>query len=151
MFRGILLAFFLISTIGCEYHNENHSLNVISEYEAFQDKLLDLHNKERTYWGYSKLTIDKKLCEYAQNHAEKMAAKNWMYHSDLSELRKVLNSNSVGENVAWGQDTEESVVDSWMWSPGHRWNILGSSYKKVGFGMKKDQNNENYWCVVFSD
>jgi uncharacterized protein YkwD len=33
----------------------------------------------------------------------------------------------------------------------HRWNILGSSYTKAGFGVKKDSDGRNYWCVVFSD
>ena len=38
-----------------------------------------------------------------------------------------------------------------MWSPGHRWNILGSEYRKAGFGMAKDSEGRIYWCVVFSD
>lgn len=156
MFRKLLVEFLAVSTmIGCGENpkdkNEIKNLNTISKYEVFQEKLLELHNKERTSKGYSKLEIDKNLCDYAQKHADKMAEKNWMYHSSMSDIRKVLDSNWVGENVAWGQETEESVVNSWMWSPGHRWNILGSNYKRVGFGMKKDKNNRKYWCVVFSD
>lgn len=120
-------------------------------YEKFQISLLEEHNKHRKDKGLEPLSMDEKLCGYAQKHAEKMVEKNSMHHSSMSDLRKVLNSNWVGENVAWGQETEVDVVNSWMWSPGHRWNILGSSYKKVGFGMKKDKNNRNYWCVVFSD
>lgn len=117
----------------------------------FRKNLLELHNKEREGWGYKPLQMDKRLCDYAQKHAEKMAKENSLYHSSMSDIQKVNDSGYVGENIAWGQKTEADVVSAWMWSPGHRWNILGSSYKKVGFGMKKDEDGRNYWCVVFTD
>jgi uncharacterized protein YkwD len=122
------------------------------QFQDFQEKLLYLHNKERTSRGYEKLIIDKNLCEYAQKHAEYMVSKNSLTHSSMSKLMSVDKDTSVvGENIAWGQETEESVVSSWMWSPGHRWNILGSSYRRVGFGMKLDKDSRKYWCVVFSN
>jgi len=102
--------------------------------------------------GYKPLVIDKNLCKYAEVHVKKMVEKNSLYHSKMSDLRKVNSgTNLVGENIAWGQDNEESVVNSWMWSPRHRWNILGTGYKKVGFGMILDKNERKYWCTVFSD
>lgn len=116
------------------------------------NKLLEIHNKERVSRGYKPLVLDKNLCAYAQKHASYMAEKNILVHSSMSNLQKANeDANVVGENIAWGQETEEDVVSSWMWSPGHRWNILGSSYKRVGFGMKLDKNSRKYWCVVFSD
>lgn len=151
------LTFTLVSLaflVGCSEKIQTKPIEKIKQkkiYESFQISLLEEHNKQRKSKGMELLSIDKKLCDYAQSHANKMVEKNWMYHSSTSDLRKVLNSNWVGENVAWGQETEEDVVNSWMWSPGHRWNILGSNYKKVGFGMKKDKNDRKYWCVVFSD
>jgi uncharacterized protein YkwD len=81
-----------------------------------------------------------------------MANKDWLYHSDMAELKKATSdSNWVGENIAWGQKNENSVVNSWLWSPVHRYNILGKKYKKVGFGLSKDGDGKNYWCAVFSD
>ena len=75
-----------------------------------------------------------------------------VHHSKMSDLIKVnLETNLVGENIDWGQKDEESVVDSWMWSPLHRWNILGSGYRKVGFGLIEDKEKRKYWCAVFSD
>jgi len=122
------------------------------EFNDTQKKLLELHNKERKSKGYAPLVLDKKLCDYAQKHAEKMANANSMTHSSMSKLQEVnKDSGFVGENIAWGQEDEASVVEAWMWSPGHRWNILGSKYKRVGFGVKKDNDDKNYWCVVFSD
>lgn len=134
--------------------NQTNQVEIIKnpEFKKFQIKLLEIHNKERTSRGYEPLVLDLKLCEYAQKHSDYMADKNRLVHSSMSDLKKVHEESSVvGENIAWGQETEESVVASWMWSPGHRWNILGSSYKRVGFGLKKDKNERNYWCVVFSN
>jgi uncharacterized protein YkwD len=120
-------------------------------FEEFQKKLLECHNKERESRGYKPLDMDRELCGYAQRHAEYMAENDRLVHSPISKIMKIADSSSAGENIAWGQKDEESVVNSWMWSPGHRWNILGSSYKRVGFGMKEDSNGRKYWCVVFSN
>jgi uncharacterized protein YkwD len=105
----------------------------------------------RTSKGMRPLEIDKKLCDYAQSHAGYMASKNSLTHSSMNKLQDFCGADTVGENIAWGQETPESVVSAWMWSPMHRWNILGSSYNKAGFGIRKDSDGRNYWCVVFSD
>lgn len=96
------------------------------------------------------LEVDNGLCRYAQKHAELMASKNSLFHSNMSDLSDAGGKKSVAENIAWGQASEEEAVESWMWSPGHRWNILGS-YKRIGFGMEKNKDGESYWCVVFSN
>lgn len=121
------------------------------KFSDYQKKLLEAHNKERVTRGYENLHLNKKLCEYAEKHANYMVEKDSLVHSRMSDLAKVNNTSSVGENIAWGQEDEISVVNSWMWSPMHRWNILGSSYKQVGFGMKEDKNGRKYWCTVFSN
>lgn len=117
----------------------------------FRKNLLELHNKERSGWGYKPLEMNDALCGYAQKHAEKMAKEESLKHSSMSALQKVNGSGYVGENIAWGQKDEVAAVGAWMWSPMHRWNILGSSYEKVGFGAAKDSDGRYYWCVVFSD
>lgn len=116
---------------------------------SFQSKLMDLHNKERKAKGKKPLSINKELNAYAQQHAELMAKKNSLTHSSMSVLSRSAGTSTVAENIAWGQEDEESVVNAWMWSPGHRWNILGD-YSDVGFGMAKDKNGRPYWCTVFS-
>lgn len=112
-----------------------------------QQKLLNEHNKERELRGKNQLQLDTGLCLYAQKHAEKMSAKNSLYHSDISKVR----AGIVGENVAYGQDDKKEVMRSWMNSTGHRGNILNSKYKKVGFGMSKNSKGEIYWCAVFTN
>jgi uncharacterized protein YkwD len=52
----------------------------------------------------------------------------------LSRARRWL----VGENIAWGEghrSTTANIVKAWMASPGHRENILDSTYEDVGIGL----------------
>lgn len=113
--------------------------------------LLNLHNDKRKSKGLEDLKIDKNLCNYAQKHAEKMANKNSLYHSRMSDLLKESKGSFVGENIAYGQKTEQEVLNSWMKSPTHKWNILRKSYSRVGFGIAKNKDGSIYWCVVFAN
>jgi uncharacterized protein YkwD len=113
--------------------------------------LLDIHNDQRQNRSLKPLASDKQMDEYAQKHAETMAKKNRLYHSSMSDLAKAAKNGNVAENIAWGQDSEEEVVKDWMNSPGHRYNILGKSYKRAGFGMAKSKDGTPYWCAVFAN
>lgn len=115
------------------------------------DLLIDLHNQARSkswLWKLKPLIKDDKLMEYAQKHAQWMASNNRMTHSSMRNIMK-LGFSVVGENIAWGQKSERSVTNAWLWSPGHRLNIMGSSYTKIGCGFSKDKNDRIYWCVCF--
>lgn len=122
------------------------------EFSECQNLLLELHNKQRRSKNLNELNLDKNLCEYAQKHAKKMADRKYLYHSSMNYLMEANESSTiVGENIAWAQEDEVSVVDAWMNSSGHRSNILGKKFKKVGFASEKDSKGNNYWCAVFSD
>lgn len=137
--------------LGCNTHNFSTSF-IEENFKKEQISLLELHNKERTSRGYKTLILDEKLCEYAQAHAKKMAKTGDLYHSSMNDLQEVNeDANWVAENIAWGQISEQDVVISWMKSTGHRWNILGSGFTRVGFGLTKDSKDRIYWCAVFSD
>jgi len=112
--------------------------------------LLNEHNRHRARRGLEPLVLDSDLCEYAQSHAEKMADRGLLVHSSMSKLAVKAGNGNVGENIAWGQNSEEEVCDSWMNSRGHRANILSERYKRVGFGVKEDERGRKYWCAVFS-
>jgi uncharacterized protein YkwD len=108
--------------------------------------LLEFHNIERTRLELGALELDFQLMLYAQQHAQWMATKNSLKHSDLSNIK---NFNINGENIAWNQSDEQEVITAWMNSTGHRKNILNPKFKKVGFGIAKNLKNEPYWCTVF--
>ena len=115
-------------------------------------KLITLHNDARAKSSWLRpvreLLRSESLMDYAQSHANKMADGGWLRHSNLDNVKK-LGFTAVGENIAWGQKTEEAVMKTWLWSWGHRANILSSKYDSVGCGARKDRDGRIYWCVVF--
>ena len=51
----------------------------------------------------------------------------------------------AGENIAWGFKNEQSVVNAWMNSEGHRANILESGFEYLATGRYANQ----YWSQNF--
>ena len=114
------------------------------------EKLLNLHNQARSkHWliKLNPLSLDDVLCEYAISHAEIMSM-SYLHHSKIKNILR-LGYVRAGENIAHGQPDEETVMRNWLWSAGHRKNILNSKYKYIGLGMSLDIYNQIYWCVVF--
>jgi uncharacterized protein YkwD len=60
-----------------------------------------------------------------------------------------INYRSAGENIAAGQTTAESVMKSWMNSPGHKKNILSPSFTHIGVGYAKGGSYGHYWTQQF--
>jgi len=120
--------------------------------EADTQELIKLHNEARAKaswaWTLPPLTPHAKLMQYAQEHALWMSNVNRLKHSSMQDIMK-LGFTRVGENIAWGQTTPTSVLNSWLWSPGHRRNIMSTSYNSIGCGARKDSRGRLYWCVVF--
>lgn len=111
------------------------------------ENLLLFHNEQRELKGRAPFELDPYLCEYAQKHAEWMAQKDILRHSDVSLiLGRFFRS---GENIAWNQKSEKEVVLAWMNSRGHRANILNRNFIKIGFGVAYNEKNEPYWCTCF--
>lgn len=57
----------------------------------------------------------------------------------------------VGENLAGGNYTSETVVTAWMNSAGHRENILDPEFHYIGVGYYVSETGTIYWCELFSD
>lgn len=119
--------------------------------EADVPELIRLHNnaRKRASWMWPLLPLqeDRRLTEYAQEHALWMSNLNRLKHSSMQAVLK-LGFTNVGENIAWGQDSPTSVMQSWLYSPGHRRNIMSTKFNKIGCGARKDNKGRLYWCVV---
>ena|GEM_PF-1530066 len=57
----------------------------------------------------------------------------------------------IGENIAYGYSTAESVMNAWMNSQGHRDNILRADYTTVEVGIAVDSSGQFYWVQLFMD
>jgi len=128
---SLLLIGFLFSSFGKPYSI------LPEEVEAFQ-----AGNEYRLKKHRDSLSLDTFLCRLAREHSENMAnGKTKFGHDGFKErykrISKELASNGAAENV-FMSDAEasgEEAIDAWIASKGHRENLLGRDYTRVGLGM----------------
>lgn len=120
---------------------------------AFEQQVLTLTNAERAKQGLAALQADTKLMAAAREKSVDMQKNNYFSHtsptfgSPFDRLKALgISYKSAGENIAKGQRTPAEVVQAWMDSPGHRANILNTSYTHLGVGFVE---NGYYWTQQF--
>jgi len=106
-------------------------------------------NAERVKNGLTPLAADTKLASIARAHSQDMLKNNYFSHTSPTGCNVACRLNaggygwrSYGENISWMSgynlgvaDTANRIVTGWINSPGHRANILGSQFTKVGIGV----------------
>lgn len=126
------------------------------EYGKESMNLFELHNARRIQWGREPLKQSDELDELANNHA-KFISKTWMPwwlagHWGFRRRYKCAQEagfSRAAENVAYGYVDNNEVMQNWMWSQGHRDNIMGE-YTHIGIGAAFDNKGQTYWCVLFA-
>lgn len=122
--------------------------------DSYAKEVVRLVNAERAKAGLSPLTINDGVAKAAQVRAHEI--KDTFSHTrpDGSNFSTILTQNGityrgVGENIAYGQNSPESVMQSWMNSSGHRANILNKDFTAIGVGHYKDGSGVDYWTQIF--
>lgn len=134
----------------------------IARYDYAFD-VLELVNKERAKVGRKPLVMAESLLRTAMFRAaelevmyshERPSARD-RFSGDIFEKNEgdtAVNASGqggqTGENIAMGFADPEEVVDGWMHSDGHRWNMLNENYGAIGIGCIQTADNI-YWCQVF--
>lgn len=128
-------------------------------YGAYASEVLRLVNIERTKVGVAPLVLDEALCNAANMRAIEMDYSGYFSHtrpngSNCFTVFEFCNIDylSCGENIAAGYATPADVVDGWMNSPGHKANILNTSYTKMGLGYSTGGGGayRHYWAQEFA-
>lgn len=129
--------------------------DVISVPEPISRQVLSESNSYRALNGLAPLSLDSRLSAVAQAKAEDMAENGYFSHTSsvYGTPSQMLRSFGVsygymGENIAKGYDSPYAVVKAWMSSTGHRANILGVSFNKMGVGYSADGK---IWVQLFTD
>ena len=97
----------------------------------------ELVNRERTSRGLPRLRFARSLSLSARAWARALSSGSKFTHGDFAKrvlrwpfvLRSRAGRWTVAENLAWGtgaESTPRAIVESWMASPEHRANILGT-------------------------
>ena len=120
--------------------------------KEFEAEVVRLVNIERKKAGLSELKHNWELSRVARYKSEDMRDKGYFSHTSptYGSPFKMMKSfgisyRTAGENIAKGQTTPAAVVKGWMNSPGHRANILNSSFTEIGVGYASG----NYWTQMF--
>jgi len=122
---------------------------------SYAGEVLRLVNVERAKAGLPALTTNSTLTAAANKRAQEIKQTFSHTRPNGSSCFTVLGEYGVsyrtaGENIAYGQKTPQEVVNGWMNSPGHRANILKSSFGKVGIGVY-ESGGVYYWTQLFTD
>lgn len=138
-----------------------NSARSITELRVFA---LELINRDRQINGLPPLVEDSLLAQSAQRHAEDMKARNYYDHltpegkTPTDRLADIGGQGGVGENImlqsgsigtsatlSWG--LIEHFQKGWMYSNGHRANLLNPNYTRVGYGIVSDPMNGKIYAV----
>ena len=104
------------------------------------------------------LTRNPKLASAAFGHSRDMADNNYFSHDSL-DGRTMANRvdatgyawSTIGENIAAGYSSVQSVIDGWMASEGHCTNLMNPRFTE--FGMACARNDAStyhlYWTQDF--
>lgn len=137
-----------------ESYGSGSSSNQVSDglNREMAEQVIEIVNKEREKAGCSPLSMDDSLMEACEIRAEEIAEKFSHTRPDGTSCFSVLEGHyaytTTGENIAEGQRTPESVMNSWMHSSGHKANILNASFEDIGVGCYI-KNGTRHWVQLF--
>jgi uncharacterized protein YkwD len=109
-----------------------------------------------TYSAATALTWNTKLLQSAKGHSADMAQNNYFSHTSLDGRtlsQRVLAAGysymAVGENIAAGQTTVESVMTAWINSPGHCQNLMNPTFRDIGVACIRNDaaTYRLYWTM----
>ncbi|MFD5426008.1 sigma-70 family RNA polymerase sigma factor [Streptomyces sp. NPDC127084] len=119
------------------------------------EQVIALVNAERSKAGCGPVSNNGRLAAAATNHSDDMAARGFFDHTNPDGEDpgdRITDAgyrwSTYGENIARGQQSPESVMESWMNSSGHRANILNCSFKELGVGIHNGSGGP-WWTQAF--
>ena len=123
---------------------------------GIEDDILNLVNNYRKTKGLPALQSNFVIASSARQHTMSMATRRVAFgHNGFSArskyiISKVSGVKAVSENVGFGNQSAQSMVDSWLKSPEHKKNIEGN-YRLTGIGVARDIKAKLYFTQIFAD
>lgn len=119
--------------------------------------VLNYTNSYRNEAGVEQLNLDPDLSIAATIRSMEMAYSGKFSHTRPNGTscftifnERGISSSNMGENIAMGQRSAESVSTSWRNSLGHYENMIDANFKKIGIGVFKFDGSF-YWTQIFSN
>ncbi len=113
----------------------------------------EIVNENRRAAGLNEMVWDEALAEAANVRAQEIMIQ--FSHtrpggkSCFTSIDSETQYRRLGENIAMGQTTPESVMQAWMDSQGHRDNIMTPEFTRIGVGYSMNARGTPYWVQLF--
>ena len=129
---------------------------------ASERQLLALTNQARSSAGRKTLRWDGALASIARWRSKDMIQRDYFSHNipgggmvfDEMTARGYCYK-VAGENIGWNTYPDDAATSQiqqmFMNSPGHRSNILGRDWDRIGIGAYKGAGGKKMWTVLFAD
>lgn len=130
----------------------------------FEQQVVELVNDHRASIGRPPLKRVSLLNQTARYHARDMREDNYFNHDTYDRVGSNLqfvcgwniritghytSATSLGENIAAGYPTPQSVMSGWLSSSGHRDNIENANHREIGVGYDAGGSYGHYWVQNF--
>ena len=136
-----------------------------SQYRAYADEVLELINTERQAAGVGAVAHDPHMEALGVAHCKHMATAGFFGHDNRQGMSPVHRLECInppeydfpglthGENIGAGHTSPQAVMEEWMDSTWHRYNILHAPWTHVGIGIyynpDDSQGYKTYWATEF--
>ncbi len=115
---------------------------------------------KRSFGPAPPMSLSATLAGVASGHALDMAEHNYFEHQDLAgnspadRVRAVgYREKLVGENIAYGPESVEEVVQGWLDSPGHCENLMDPRFAQMGIAYSAGRTSRRglYWVQLLAE
>lgn len=133
------------------YFESSNKIKV--EYSKIELEILKLINDYRSTKDLPSLMKMNIISTVAKSHTNYMVEINQVNHDHFSERYEKLvtevNAKIVGENVAYGYNSAQGVVNSWIKSTEHRALLENEKYTHFGISTEQNSKARNFFTQMF--
>lgn len=140
----------------CNCTNENATEEIIQnsslDYKQMETQIHEQINQHRLRQGLDALEPIALIAATASNHNGHMIAKGEVCHHGFGAREKELGAGLgaivVAENVGYGFQTAQGVVQAWIRSQEHKKNIEGD-FDSMGIAASQNEDGLYYFTNIF--
>jgi uncharacterized protein YkwD len=145
------------------------SPNAVRNNSGIEMEIIRLVNAQRALAGLAPLTVNFRLNAAAGFHTTDMVRISNRYGPEVAHQHTLYGTSrpqvsdrfdaagydawttafAYGENIAYGFTSAAAVMNAWMNSPGHRANILSTSFREIGVAVDADATGRLFFTQTF--
>ncbi len=149
----LALLTFSCSTDAIEEDTINEiAASYVPDTKQIEIEIMELINDHRISLGLNVLGDMDQIKAEAYGHTDYMIDQSEISHDNFYQRRANLinevGASNVGENVAYGYSSPQSVVNAWLNSEGHKYIIEGN-YTNFDISAEKDVDGRWYYTNIF--